>query len=141
MKTKSVLAIFLGMLLASGNPMMAQRLEEPVNLEKIYKQIDEAIEMSPQYVKQRVEQIDKQRKSLNETTRLEERFLIAEELFALFKPYKNDSALHYAQMCVSLADSIQRPDLAGRYRALMARQCSNAGMYVESTKILQRVDK
>ena len=55
MKTKSVLAIFLGMLLASGNPMMAQRLEEPVNLEKIYKQIDEAIEMSPLYVKQRVE--------------------------------------------------------------------------------------
>ena len=141
MKTRSILTIFLGMLLASGNPMMAQRLEEPVNLEKVYKQIDEAIEMSPQYVQHRVDQIDKQRKSLNETTRLEDRFLIAEELFALFKPYKNDSALHYAQMCVSLADSIQRPDLAGLYRALMARQCSNAGMYVESTKILQRIDK
>ena len=115
--------------------------DEDVDLEVLYRQIDEAIEESPQFVAFRENKIKKQRQLFLEERELENRFLLAEQLFALFKPYKNDSALYYARVCINIGDSLQRPDLAGRYRSLMARQCSNASMYVESLGLLHQVDK
>ena len=134
----------LGALLLSAVSLSAQvapQQDGNVDLEAIYQQIDEAIEQSPQYVASRVDQIDTQRKHFKAEKDLEKRFLLAEELFGLFKPYKNDSALYYAQVCVALADSLHREDLAGRYHALMARQCSNASMYIESIEQLKMVNK
>ena len=111
------------------------------DLKSLYEQIDEAISNSPQYVGARQRQIDERLQLFHSEADGESRFLIAEELFNLYKPFKNDSALHYAQMCVSLADSLGLRAQAGRYRALMARQCSNASMYVESLGILGQIDK
>ena len=119
----------------------AAQEEKAVDLEQLYQQIDEAIEQSPQYVAVREERITKQRRDFLEATDQEQRLMLAEQLFWLFKPYKNDSALYYAQICINLADSVSRPATANRYRALMARQCSNAGMYVEAGVILQQTDK
>lgn len=111
------------------------------DLKSLYEQIDEAISHSPQYVAARQRQIDEQLQLFQNETDGERRFLIAEELFNLYKPFKNDSALHYAQLCICLADSLHLDAQAGRYRALMARQCSNASMYVESLGILRQIDK
>ena len=111
------------------------------DLKSLYEQIDDAISNSPQYVGIRQRQIDDQLQLLHNAPDGDRKFLIAEELFNLYKPFKNDSALHYAQMCVSLADSLGLRAQAGRYRALMARQCSNASMYVESLGILGQIDK
>lgn len=121
--------------------ILAWQQDEKIDLETLYRQIDEAIEESPQYVANRKAQIEKQRLLLQNEKEMEQRFLIAEELFALYKPFKNDSALHYAQVCIVLADSLHRPDLSGRYHSLVARQCSNASMYVESLEQLRQVDK
>ena len=121
--------------------LLAQDADKPVDLNALYQQIDEAIEESPTYVAIREGQIKKQYQAFCEAKDDERKFLMAEELFALYKPFKNDSALHYAGVCIALADSLQRADLAGRYRSLMARQCSNAGMYVESLGMLNEVKK
>ena len=136
-----IMIILMVLLLTGGvSAAMAQDEEKP-DLDEMYRQLDEAIEKSPQYVALRQEQINKQCKSFYEASDPERKLMIAEELFALFKPFKNDSALHYARVCIDLANSIQRYDLAGRYSSLMARQCSNASMYVESLGLLKQVDK
>lgn len=136
-----IMIILMVLLLTGGvSAAMAQDEEKP-DLDEMYRQLDEAIEKSPQYVALRQEQINKLCKSFYEASDPERKLMIAEELFALFKPFKNDSALHYARVCIDLANSIQRYDLAGRYSSLMARQCSNASMYVESLGLLKQVDK
>lgn len=136
-----IMIILMVLLLTGGvSAAMAQDEEKP-DLDEMYRQLDEAIEKSPQYVALRQEQINKQCKSFYEASDPERKLMIAEELFALFKPFKNDSALHYARVCIDLANSIQRYDLAGRYSSLMARQCSNASMYVESLGLLKQIDK
>lgn len=135
--------LLVTLLLAIANvaPLAAQETEEPVDLEALYQQVDNAIQESPLYVSQREEHIKKMRTLFLQEQELEKRFVFAEDLFALFKPFKNDSALYYAQVCITLADSLQRPDLSGHYHSLMARQCSNASMYVESLDQLSKVDK
>ena len=137
---RMIIALWLSMLFVPCE-LLAQDTDKPVDLNALYQQIDEAIEESPGYVAIREGQIKKQYQVFCKAKNGEQKFVTAEELFALYKPFKNDSALHYARVCITLADSMQRADLAGRYRSLMARQCSNAGMYVESLEMLNEVDK
>ena len=137
---RMIRALWLSLLFAPCE-LMAQDADKAVDLNALYQQIDEAIEESPGYVAIREGQIKKQYQAFCKAKNGEQKFVTAEELFALYKPFKNDSALHYAGICITLADSMQRADLAGRYRSLMARQCSNAGMYVESQGILNEIDK
>ena len=126
--------------LGSTIPEAAQANDEQVDLEALYQQIDKAIDEYPQYVADREQQISNARQSYL-TSDGKKKLQAAEQLFELFKPYKNDSALCYAAICVGLADSLQLSALAGRYRSQQARQCSNAGMYVEALDLLNAVDK
>ena len=98
--------------------------KESFDLDALYQQIDDAILQSPQYVAERKQKIASYQDSLQMEKSVEGRFPMAEKLFWLYEPYKNDSALHYAELCISLADSLHRPDLIGRYRSLLAYQCS-----------------
>ena len=118
-----------------------QEYDEQINLKALYQQIDQAIEQHPHFVAEREKQIDNSRELLLSESNMEKKMPIAEQLFALYKSYKNDSAIHYAEVCINSAEALHRPDLAGRYRALEARQCSGVGMYVESLDLLQKVDK
>ena len=121
-------------------PMCAQD-DEPIDLEALYLQLDEAIAQSPQYVADREKQIDNSRQALLVESDQEKKFQIAEKLFTLYKPFRNDSAFRYAELCISLADAIHRPDLVGLYRSRLARQCSNTDMFTESLEQLRMVDK
>ena len=115
--------------------------DESVDLNALYQQIDEAILQSPQFVAEREHKITACRNRLMRETSEEKKVSIAEELFLLYQPYKNDSALHYAEVCINLADSLHRPDLVGRFRSLLAYQCSNSDMYTESLEQLRMVDR
>ena len=121
-------------------PVLSQE-EKDVNLEALYKQIDKAIEESPLYVQAKEEKIKETYDLFMKAKNAENRLEIAEQLFWLYKPFKNDSAIHYAQLIVDLAKEVNRQAVSNRYRALLARQCSNAGMYVEASGILQKTDK
>ena len=114
--------------------------EKTVDLQHMYQQIDEAIKHSAEYTSLREKRIATLREAFCDSM-TGQRLMLAEQLFWLYKPYKNDSALHYAELCISLAEAADMPQTAGRYRSLMARQCSNAGMYMESADILRQVDK
>ena len=139
---KGLYVIFTLVLLAT--PVHAQGIsfgKESVDLENLYQQIDEAISLSPQYVAEREQQISVCRDSFLMEENLEKRLLKAEKLFFLYKSYKNDSALHYADLCINLSDSLHRPDLTGRFRSLLASQCSNTNMQSEAIEQLRLVNR
>lgn len=138
---RTVLVILLITATVRFTPAVIAQTEESVDLYALYQEIDDAISQSPQYVAKREAQIDACRDSLLKEKQLEERVALAEHLFQLFQSYKNDSALYYAEVCISLADSLHRPDIAGRYRSLMAYQCSNTNMYSEAFEQLRLVHK
>ena len=115
--------------------------EESVDLDALYRQIDDAISRSPIYVAERERQIADWRNRLNKENKVEKRVQMAEELFRLYQPYKNDSALYYAEVCIGLADSLRRPDLAGRFRSMLAYQLSDADMFAESIEELRSINK
>lgn len=114
--------------------------QETIDLNALYQQIDDAIRQSPQYVEERESKISACRDELLKENSLEESVMIAEELFLLYQPYRNDSALYYAELCISLADSLQRPDLVGRFRSMLAYQCSNVDLYNESLEQLLMIN-
>ena len=132
--------LFLIVVMGLAPTVMAQT-DESVDLDALYRQIDDAIRESPKYVAVRERQIADWRKRLNKEKNVEKSVQIAEELFRLYQPYRNDSALYYAQLCINLADSLRRPDLVGRFRSMLAYQCSDADMFAESLEILRHVKK
>ena len=129
------------MAVGTASSVSAQGIDEETNLSTLYQQIDEAIDHSPHYVAKRLKNIDDTRKLFASERSLEKRFTLAEQLFELYKPYKNDSALYAADLCISLADSLKRKDMVGLYLSQKAHQCSNAGMYVEALDLLKKVDR
>ena len=138
---KRVVYFILLTIIGAGSPMSAQGTDQEVDLQALYQQIDEAIDQSPQYVAKRRTQIADVRKTLLAEKNLEKQFALAEQLFELYKPFKNDSALHFADLCIALADSLNLKNKVGLYRSLKARQCSTVGLYVESLNLLKGVDK
>ena len=124
-----------------ATPIHAQDIsssQESVDLEALYQQIDDAISLSSQYVAERERQISACRDSFLMEKIQEKRLLTAEKLF---QPYRNDSALHYVNLCIILSDSLHRPDLVGRFRSLLAMQCSKTNMQSESLEQLRLVNR
>lgn len=135
---------FFILLMFSSVQIQAQNIsfdEEEVDLEALYQQIDDAIDQSPTYVAEREQLITACRDSLLAEQDLEKRLIKAERLFRLYRPYRNDSALHYAEMCISLSESLRRPDLTGCFRSQLAFQCSNTGMEAEALEQLRLVKR
>lgn len=134
--------VFILILLAigTGSRMSAQEIDKEA-LETLYQQIDEAIDQSTQYAAKRCEKIAEAQKMLLNENSLEKKFALSEKLFELYKPYRNDSALHFADLCITFADSLNRKDMVGLYRSLKAHQCSTVGMYLQALDLLKKVDK
>ena len=102
---------------------LAALADEKTDLKALYQEIDDAISQSPQYVAERERKITAYRDSLQKETNVEKRLLMAENLFRLYESYRNDSALHFVELCINLADYLHRPDLTERFRSLLAYQC------------------
>ena len=132
---------YLLLVVVFGFAPVVEAQDESIDLEALYQQIDDAISQSPQYVAELEGRITGSRDRLLREESLEKRIQIAEELFQLYSSYRNDSALHYAELCISLADSLRRPDLVGRFRSLLAYQCSNSDMDNESLEQLRLVKR
>ena len=131
-----LLAIAIGLV-----PTVSAQEDESFDLEALYQEIDDAIVQSPKYVLERQQQIAACQDSLSKQDSLEGCIEMTESLFWLYEPYKNDSAIYYLERCISLADSIHRPDLTGRFRSLLAYQCSRSDMRTEALEQLRLVKK
>ena len=137
-------SLLLTIMITVMTPVMAQDnpfYEEGIDLDALYQQIDDIIAQSPEFIEDHEQQILARRDSLRSAKTPEQRLQLSEQLFDLYKAFKNDSAIHYAEVCISLAESLQHPSVAGRYRALLAYQCSNTDKYTEAINELRKINK
>ena len=138
---RTVIVILLLTVAVGFSSVAVAQTDEEIDLQALYQEIDDAISHSNQYISIRESQINACRDSLMKEQSLEKQVALAGRLYSLFQPYKNDSALYYAQLCISLGDSLRRPDISGRFRSLVAYQCSNCNMYSESFEQLSKVKR
>lgn len=110
------------------------------NLDSLYDCLDEAIQLSPQYVKKREGRIASLMAKLKAARTQENRYEINFELFEEYSAYKNDSAVSYLSKCVMLAKQMKDVVRENNAKALLAFQSSTTGDYVESYSILSKMN-
>ena len=112
-----------------------------IDLEAVYRQLDEAIEQTDRYVEAREARIQKYKAALEVTGDPDVQYERCRRLYDEYHPYMNDSAIYYIDRSIALAE--QRGDRFGanECQLLMAYQCTDAGMYYEAMDILRGFDE
>ena len=105
----------------------------------VYKKIDEAIALSPEYVAQYELKIGEARHALSTETSADGKFQRNFRLYELYKPFVSDSAMYFLRQCIQLADGMGNRSASVRCRSLLAIRCSNIGMYDEALNILDSI--
>jgi hypothetical protein len=123
--------------LLSGLPVVADN----DGLQAIYRQIDEAIDHSPEYVAEYEEQIEEKRQEYIGAEMAEDKYQLAFKLYDLYKAFMNDSALYYIDEAEQWAKKQGNAARAGNCRILRAFQCSTVGYYSEALAFLRTIDK
>ena len=111
------------------------------DLQAIFKQIDDAIDHSPEYVAEYEKQIEVKRLQYVKATAPEEKYQLAFQLYESYKSFMNDSALYYIDEAEQWAVRLNQPDRVGNCRVLRAFQCSTVGYYSEALTFLKSVNK
>ncbi len=123
--------------LSSGLPVVADN----DGLQDIYRQIDEAIDHSPEYVAEYEKQIEEKRQEYVGAEMAEDKYQLAFKLYDLYKAFMNDSALYYIDEAEQWAKQQGNAARAGNCRILRAFQCSTVGYYSEALAFLRTTDK
>ena len=109
--------------------------------EKLYRQIDEAIDHSPEYVAAYEQKINLTREEYDRATTAEEKCRLALALYEQYKAFLNDSALLYLDRAEHAALQMRSSQKVCDIRSMKAFQCSTVGLYHEALTILGTVDK
>ena len=123
--------------LLSGLPAVA----DDDGLQAIYRQIDEAIDHSSEYVAEYEKQIEEKRQEYVGAETAEDKYQLAYKLYDLYKAFMNDSALYYIDEAEQWAKKQGNAARAGNCRILRAFQCSTVGYYSEALAFLRSIDK
>ena len=114
---------------------------DAAHLEELYRQVDEAIQHSPEYVAQYEQLTATLQADYGQATDPERRYGLAMQLFERYRSFCNDSAIAYLTRACELAVSLGRPDRAAHCQALAAFQCSTVGLYTEALATLSSIRK
>jgi len=109
-------------------------------LDSIYNAVDQAVAQRADYLaqrQQRIQVLNDQLAAEHDSARC---LPLLYKLFDQYRPYINDSAIHYLSRYIRLADRLGDHVAAEDARTLLAYQCSNAGFYVEALTLLQGID-
>lgn len=105
-------------------------------LASLYKQLDDAISHTQEYVAVKENAIHQLTGKLAVTQDTRERFYLCKSIFEEYRSYKSDSALAYMNRCLHLAREMKDQSLVDVCKVAMAYQCSSTGLYVESLDLL-----
>ena len=111
---------------------------QETDMESRFKEIDQAIKESPQYVAQREAKIAVARRAFeqsNGSQKYEEGY----RLFELYRPFVSDSAIYFLHQCIDLAEQAGDRSAAVQCRAQLAIRCTNIGLYDEALNILDSI--
>ena len=129
------LLLFLCITLLAGTGCAAP----DINLKDYYRQIDDAISRSAEYVAAHEMKIGAARQALKSETTDRGKFVANFKLYQLYKPFVSDSAIYFLQQCIALADQMADRSSAVRCRSLLAIRSANIGMYDEALCMLDSV--
>ena len=114
---------------------------QKLNLDDLYRQLDQEIEHFPEYVAQYEQQIAVTRTDYQKAMTQQERYRLALALYEQYRAFQNDSALAYLNRAETLARQMNQPAQVGDIISRAAFQCSTAGLYNEALAFLRKVDK
>lgn len=114
---------------------------QKLNLDDLYRQVDQEIEHFPEYVAQYEQQIAATRTDYQKAKNQQERYRLALALYEQYRAFQNDSALAYLSRAETLARQMNQPAQVGDIISRAAFQCSTAGLYNEALAFLRKVDK
>ena len=114
---------------------------QKLNLDDLYRQVDQEIEHFPEYVAQYEQQIAVTRTDYQKAKNQQERYRLALALYEQYRAFQNDSALAYLNRAETLARQMNQPAQVGDIISRAAFQCSTAGLYNEALAFLRKVDK
>ena len=114
---------------------------QKLNLDDLYRQVDQEIEHFPEYVAQYEQQIAAARTDYQKAKTQQERYRLALALYEQYRAFQNDSALAYLNRAETLARQMNQPAQVGDIISRAAFQCSTAGLYNEALAFLRKVDK
>ena len=103
-------------------------------------EIDEAIEASPQYVADYELKIKHALGVYARQTTDDGYYAAAFELYELYRPFVNDSAIYYLRNCIALAEKLNHPADVVRCKALLSHRYSSTGLYQEAFNTLDSID-
>ena len=127
--------LLLGMLLAPAGIYAHE-----IDLNHAYRLLDEAIGQSERFVQVREQRIQRCKAALEVTTDARARYELCRRLSDEYRPYMNDSALHYIGRCITLARQLGDQAGVDECSIQLAYQCSESGMYQEAMDILNGID-
>ena len=114
---------------------------QKLNLDELYRQVDQEIEHFPEYVAQYEQQIAATRTDYQKAKTQQERYRLALALYEQYRAFQNDLALAYLNRAETLARQMNQPAQVGDIISRAAFQCSTAGLYNEALAFLRKVDK
>ena len=117
-------------------PMMSRGQE--TDIESRFKEIDQAIKESPQYVAQREAKIAVARRTFEQSSG-HQKYEEGYRLFELYRPFVSDSAIYFLHQCIDLAEQAGDRSAAVQCRAQLAIRCTNIGLYDEALNILDSI--
>lgn len=118
---------------------VAHVVARDIDFNSMYHQLDNLIDNSGRYVNSHENNLKRLRTLLQEAKDDKSRYDLSFSLYLGYKSYINDSAIAYLQQCIRLADKMQRKDLSGKCKSLVAFQCSSSGLYTEALHILKQI--
>ncbi len=132
--------IICKMCLLVGWLLFTQAATAAPDLDTLCNKLDEAIRLSPQYVKEREARIATIKLKLQTAKSQEDRYRRNLELFEEYRAYKNDSAIVYLSACITTARQMGNAAMENKAKALLSFQHSTTGDYGDAYGILSTVD-
>ena len=115
-------------------------MAQETNLQDYYRQIDNAIDHSSEYVAKYEIKIGLQRQALARETTASGKYACNFKLYELYKSFVSDSAIYFLQQCIALANQMNDHSASVRCRSLLAIRSANIGMYDEALCILDSIN-
>ena len=112
-----------------------------LNLPKMYKLVDDALEESGRYIADYESKLYKTKQAIAESSDDHQKLALTLDLSLMYESFNGDSTLAYTARALQMAGELGQPEVVADCQARMAYLCTFLGSQTESLTLLQRIDK
>ena len=112
-----------------------------LNLPKMYKLVDDALEESGRYIADYESKLYKTKQAIAESSDDHQKLALTLDLSLMYESFNGDSTLTYTARALQMAGELGLPEVVADCQARMAYLCTFLGSQTESLTLLQRIDK